>query len=214
MAITNHLSREVTLTPTFNAEGAHVRAAPTTLVVPAGATKSATVTLTASTPGPGHLALSAVAPSGPIQATLPFNVIARERLTDAASKVTSVSLEADIFYTGSGNPPITLNGVKVGPLFSEWTPHPFSWYSAGTRFPLDEAAVAAVADTNEVRLDPPDGMLLKVRNLALVVNYEDGRTSVFRADPKVQTAADNASLAEGTYVPRGAIMVWHCPAVR
>ena len=80
------------------------------------------------------------------------------------------------------------------------------WATAG------EAAISAVAETNEVRLDPPAGMLLKIRNLALVLNYEDGRTAILPANPKTQTAADDASLAEGKYVPRGQFMAWQCPA--
>ncbi len=45
MAFINHTTNEVTLTPRFSAKGASVLAAPQQIVVPAGATKSATVTL-------------------------------------------------------------------------------------------------------------------------------------------------------------------------
>jgi len=208
VALTNHTTSEVTLTPRFSAQGASVLAAPQQIVVPAGATKTAAVTLQAGAPGAGHLVISAEAPNGQIQAKLPFNVNATSLLVDPAAKVKSVSLAADVFHTGPGNPEVTLNGVKVARLFDGWTSHPYSWYAAGTRYPLGEAAVPAVGSANEVRLAPPDGMLLKVRNLALVVNYEDGRTAILRANPTVKSAPANSAMAEGKLVPRGEPMVW------
>ncbi len=214
LAVTNHASDAVTLTPRLNVEGGRVRTAPGPLAIPAGATRTATVTVEALTPGPGRLSVSTETSHGETRRSLPFNVVATAPLRDGAAGIESVHLAADVFYTGSGNPQITLNGVDAGTLFAEWSPHPFSWYAAGTRFRLNDAAVDAVAETNEVRLDPPNGMLLKVRNLALVVVYADGRTAVVPADPTVQTAADTAALAEGRYVPRGEVMVWRCPAVR
>jgi len=211
-AFTNHTADDVTLTPAFSAEGADVLATPERIVVPAGATETATVTLRAVAPGAGCLVMSAEAPSGQVEATLPFNVIAKALLADPAAKVKEVHLAADVFYMGSGNPDLTLNGVNVGTLFTEWTVHPFSWYAAGTRFPLGEAAATAVAKTNEVRFAVPDGMRLKVRNLALVVYYEDGRTAVLRANPTVMSAPADSGIAEGQLIARGKPMVWHCPA--
>ncbi len=87
-----------------------------------------------------------------------------------------------------------------------------AWYAAGTKYPLGEAAVSAVASANEVRLAPPNGMLLKVRNLALVVNYEDGRTAILRAKPTVKSGPADSGMAEGELVPRGEPMVWQYPA--
>ena len=208
MAFTNHTTSEVTLTPTFSAQGASVLAAPQKIVVPAGVTKAAAVTLQAVSPGVGHLVMSAAAPNGQVQASLPFNVNASALLVDPAAKIKSVSLEADVFYTGTGNPAVTLNGVLAGRLFDGWTPHPYSWYAAGTRYPLGEAAMSAVASANEVRLDPPPGMLLKVRNLGLVVTYEDGKTAILRANPTVKSAHADLGIVEGELVPRGEPMVW------
>ena len=155
--------------------------------------------------------MSAEAPNGQVQATLPFNVNATALLVDPAAKVKSVSLAADVFYTGSGNPEVTLNRVKVGRIFDGWTPHPYSWYAAGTRFPLGEAAAAAVGSANEVRFAVPDSLKLKVRNLSLVVKYEDGRTAILRADPTVMSIPADGGAAEGKLVRRGNPMVWRCP---
>ena len=210
-AFTNHTAGEVTLTPTFSAEGADVLTAPERIVVPAGGTETATVTLRSVTPGAGELVMSAEAPSGQVRATLPFNVTAKALLDDSAAKVKEVHLAADVFYTGGGNPEVTLNGVKVGTLFTEWTVHPFSWYASGTRFPLGEAAAAAVGSANEVRFAVPDSLKLKVRNLSLVVKYEDGRTAILRADPTVMSIPADGGAAEGKLVRRGNPMVWRCP---
>ena len=212
VAFTNHTAGEVTLTPKFSAKGARVLAAPQEMVVPAGATRAAGVTLQAVDPGAGQLVVSAQAPDGRVQAALPFRVNAAALLADPAARVASVSLAADVFYTGSGNPQVTLNGEDVGRLFDAWNPHPYSWYAAGTRYPLGEAAASAVANGNEVRLTPPGSMLFKVRNLALVVDYEDGRSAILRADPAVKSATTDAETAEGERVPPGAPMVWQCPA--
>ena len=212
VAFTNHTAGAVTLTPGFSAKGARVLAAPQEMVVPAGATRAAGVTLQAVDPGAGQLVVSAQAPDGRVQAALPFRVNAAALLADPAARVASVSLAADVFYTGSGNPQVTLNGEDVGRLFDAWNPHPYSWYAAGTRYPLGEAAASAVANGNEVRLTPPGSMLFKVRNLALVVDYEDGRSAILRADPAVKSATTDAETAEGERVPPGAPMVWQCPA--
>lgn len=55
-------------------------------------------------------------------------------------------------------------------------------------------------------------MLLKVRNLALVVSYEDGRTAVLQADPAVVSAPADSGMAEGGLVPCGEPLVRQCPA--
>ena len=88
----------------------------------------------------------------------------------------------------------------------------YSWYAAGTRYPLGEPAAAAVRSANELRIAPPHGMLLKVRNLALVVSYEDGRTAVLQADPAVVSAPADSGMAEGGLVPCGEPLVRQCPA--
>ena len=212
VAFTNHTAGEVTLTPKFSAKGASVLAAPKQIVVPAGATKTAAVTLQAAAPGAGELVMSAEVPSGQVQAELPFNVIANALLDDPAAKVKTVEIAADVFYTGGGSPQVTLNGVKVGPFFSEWTPHPFSWYSAGTRFRLNEAAASAVGNANKISFDVPASLNLKVRNLALVVIYEDGTTAILPANPTVQSTPVDSGAAEGQRVARGEPMVWQCPA--
>ena len=211
VAFTNHTTSEIALSPTFSATGARLLAAPEQVVVPAGATASATVKLQPVGPGAGHLAMSAEAPLGQVQARLPFNVNAKASLVDPEAQVKSVSLAADVFYMGPGNPEVTLNGVYIGRLFDEWTPHPYSWYAAGTRYPLGEAAASAVGIANEVRLAPPHGMLLKVRNLALIVHYEDGRAAILRANPNVKSAPADSGIAEGELVPDGEPMVWQCP---
>jgi hypothetical protein len=212
VAFKNHTAREVTLAPRFSVKGAVVMASPQKMIVPAGVTKTAAVTLRADAPGAGHLVISAQAPGGQVEARLPFNVNASAPLAGAAAKVKNVRVAVDVFYTGSGNPDVTLNGVKVGGLFDAWAPHPFSWYAAGTRFPLGDAAASAVGSANEVRFAVPGSLLLKVRNLALVVNYEDGRTAVLRADPQVQSTPADSGAAEGRLIPRGQPMVWQCAA--
>ena len=55
-------------------------------------------------------------------------------------------------------------------------------------------------------------MLLKVRNLGLVVTYEDGKTAILRANPTVKSAHADLGIAEGELVPRGEPMVWRIPA--
>ena len=54
-------------------------------------------------------------------------------------------------------------------------------------------------------------MLLKVRNLALLVNYEDGRTAIVRTDPTVKSTPADSGMAEGKLIPSGEAMVWQCP---